>query len=999
MGKVKCKRYRTRRCTFERQFQKACRCQLHDIVTDSESDCFMHNTKKGKDFKKASWLWLVEHGYVSRKDKWICNMCMRYAEKEMEVNVSCEERSGGVRNCAFDVTYGVHGLSNSAGGVSNGGNGVCNSTADVSNGADGVSNGGNGVCDSADDLSNFIEESASEVDEDITLKEQEDLVHSVMKLIKERKLNDDLLSQLAGAIGTSLQGQLLEDSANVLHCYRDLTCLSKVDPNKFILERPEALVQFLLNITNVNLECDEKKILPMCLLLEQLMFLRHHNFIGPFSFANSLVKWSLTGSASVIKLDGAVSASGSLTTLKKVLDDSTGKTINECPEFDVDIFADNTQRVCRTSRVRKYGTTPVDVATNVVFINHNPPSNVQQLDDLKPEKWMPEDKFGSDVTSAIENVEKDLHVNYFRPYRYHFQRELVKQVKEELKTGEDHVTKFTRIGEDKKSDVVVCPKCAKSYPKVSNVCKYCKYNAHVIVDRNLLYSGVASKHPQCKASVKMGEIIAANPNSKTAIKHVLTEIKKQGELGEKRKWVRVGFDGVPYNIALGLMESLVVCEVCEAEVERSKFESHVLKYHADLQNVAHKKVFGDLLLVPGAGHMEINMLRAFFSLCKEFCLNHAASCLGFCSKKATEYLTNGVNHHLTWQVLNIVFEAFALELVWVYVNYYVQRNEDASVKSFVTWKINNVKSATYIFVYDLIFHFYTAFKLFRGGVRKNNSSSMLAGRQALCPLMYAGKHPIYQKILYNDMVVRVCAPEILKEYICRNESFSATGDSTKGEGGDYLTEGENRGLKSHLPPGKPTLELWQQSSRCHSKLQVIRQNVFCNAHIQDPGTEGTSNFNFDLEVQMYRAKIRQSGILLKPTQKKGLQSIEKKALHPKLINLLRTCKNNYRMYKEEASKADLQPVFVTEQDEKVFQDVTTWSMEKIRKNIVHLIGEMDTETGSLFEEIYTGQISKLKKNDLINFLQEVRKAADICKARDGAAGNADVLDVKCEEHS
>ena len=69
------------------------------------------------------------------------------------------------------------------------------------------------------------------------------------------------------------------------------------------------------------------------------------------------------------------------------------------------------------------------------------------------------------------------------------------------------------------------------------------------------------------------------------------------------------------------------------------------------------------------------------------------------------------------------------------------------------------------------------------------------------------------------MAIQVTAPDDVKDYIKRNESFSVSGDSCKGEGGDYITDSENRNLKSHLPPGVPTVENWTLFSRCDKILK------------------------------------------------------------------------------------------------------------------------------------------------------------------------------------
>ena len=50
------------------------------------------------------------------------------------------------------------------------------------------------------------------------------------------------------------------------------------------------------------------------------------------------------------------------------------------------------------------------------------------------------------------------------------------------------------------------------------------------------------------------EIIGFNPNSYKTIKQVSMNLLEQAEIPQKRKWLRVGFDGVPYQIAADLIE-------------------------------------------------------------------------------------------------------------------------------------------------------------------------------------------------------------------------------------------------------------------------------------------------------------------------------------------------------------------------------------------------------------------------------------------------------------
>ena len=96
---------------------------------------------------------------------------------------------------------------------------------------------------------------------------------------------------------------------------------------------------------------------------------------------------SFCGSKSAHTLDGASTATGSIVTLQKFLNNSASEP-NKCfPTGDVKVFADNTQRKGKTILVWENGTTPIRIATNVVFIQANPGSVLQLREDSGTANW------------------------------------------------------------------------------------------------------------------------------------------------------------------------------------------------------------------------------------------------------------------------------------------------------------------------------------------------------------------------------------------------------------------------------------------------------------------------------------------------------------------------------------------------------------------------------------------------------------------------------------
>ncbi|CAC5402461.1 unnamed protein product [Mytilus coruscus] len=373
--------------------------------------------------------------------------------------------------------------------------------------------------------------------------------------------------------------------------------------------------------------------------------------------------------------------------------------------------------------------------------------------------------------------------------------------------------------------------------------------------------------------------------------------------------------------------------------------------------------------------MEINLFRAFFSFCRNIFLETLAEKLGFMSKRAKDFIVGCGDHHLTWQIFQIVLYAFAAELSRSYVISCLEKNETPTSAGFVLW-VDEASNPNITMMYNIVFTFFLAMKCFRSGVRRNNSTFMLAGRQTAVPVMFIKKHTIYQNLICNDMAIRVNAPDPIKEYMEKNESFSVSGDPARAEGGDYVTENVNRALKNHLPPGVPTLQLWVNASRCNDKLDKIRKKVFLNAGLNEPSSDKQA-FNVDNEVQMLRREIRTSKWLEYPQVDSQLRSLSGETLHPGLVNVLHVSRDNYKSYLLKEKAATLEPVFITNQDEIDFNDASNWTIIKLNQNIVHTIQEIDDENLSLYyKNYYEKNISSAVKKSHVDFYYEVKGILD-----------------------
>ena len=203
----------------------------------------------------------------------------------------------------------------------------------------------------------------------------------------------------------------------------------------------------------------------------------------------------------------------------------------------------------------------------------------------------------------------------------------------------------------------------------SRKCESCGPCPKTQISIDLLNVNIPAEHLKEKPSIKIGEITDENPNSTASIKTVLEKLCEQGELGNKRKWIHLGFDGVLYRIATNLHNEVVQCLICQSvkDTKLEKFENYLKKEHAEHENVSCDLYFGDMLLDVGAGDMVKNLLLAIFRFCRKLFVETIACKLGFWSKKAIEFIVNCGNHHISWQIYSIAYKAFSEELLYIYV--------------------------------------------------------------------------------------------------------------------------------------------------------------------------------------------------------------------------------------------------------------------------------------------------------------------------------------------
>ena len=96
---------------------------------------------------------------------------------------------------------------------------------------------------------------------------------------------------------------------------------------------------------------------------------------------------------------------------------------------DNNVFADNTQQKVKTKRVKENGMTPLGIATNVVSIQSNPLSSIQYVESFPQVNQFSQT---TDYVNKINDLEKMLNENIFRPHRFMKQQKVFKKVSKEV---------------------------------------------------------------------------------------------------------------------------------------------------------------------------------------------------------------------------------------------------------------------------------------------------------------------------------------------------------------------------------------------------------------------------------------------------------------------------------------------------------------------------------------------------------------------------------------
>lgn len=178
-----------------------------------------------------------------------------------------------------------------------------------------------------------------------------------------------------------------------------------------------------------------------------------------------------------------------------------------------------------------------------------------------------------------------------------------------------------------------------------------------------------------------------------------------------------------------------------------------------------------------------------------------------------------LDHHKSWQIIQIFLFSFSFELLQQYVDYARIQQEFPTADGYFQWIPHRPEK--YRFLSDAAFGYCLALHVFRAGIRRNNSDAINVAKARFAPLFFGLSMPFYMETFFRDSVLRTkCPPELLN-FLKKHESYSVSGNDCKGEGGDFVLESFNRNVKRLLPSGLPNEQGWIRACRNVERLAKV----------------------------------------------------------------------------------------------------------------------------------------------------------------------------------
>ena len=442
--------------------------------------------------------------------------------------------------------------------------------------------------------------------------------------------------------------------------------------------------------------------------------------ILPYHFREVLMLYSLSQSKTVVNLLATGSPVGNYKTVRSWLrSDNSAEYNNQfCDYSQKDVMAvfDNNQKLLRRWTITLNNSVKCSVITMLAFIEMQQSPGIMFEKQNSPEEWM----WWNIPANAIELMKtKESTSKSFVFYNHTLPwlGKLLEEVIQEQKWDEGMIIDGIdgAVKEDKRRGLFkTCPHCGDTEMPIRNrLCRVCNKlsstadakteeipcvvpkksqlnkpketrvkvhaakgtNKHVKISyerasnssKKSPYEAFGNHHPSEPTKIHMGSPVFKNPCSYDALVTVLRDIGRQAgvkQYGGNREWVAVMCDGLPYNLCISLIERYVQCSVCGECIHGvDNAIIHAKAEHPDHPVQEFTKEFRWCLLLPGPGHIEMNMVKAHVKIMWGVYWEDMVEIFNFKSENAKRSAYNVSDHHKGWTLTRIARDSIGRELL------------------------------------------------------------------------------------------------------------------------------------------------------------------------------------------------------------------------------------------------------------------------------------------------------------------------------------------------
>jgi hypothetical protein len=794
----------------------------------------------------------------------------------------------------------------------------------------------------------------------------------------------------------------------------------------------------------------DKCLYSLCKTVESVMHYANPNLLLPLHLRESILLYTTVGSKLALQIVSLGSGHASYKCVRNYVE-NVSTTVERCVSSDILAVFDNNQIFQRRWQVKLDNKFVCNVVTILVFFQlHEGGSMVEanahfcstewsfkRLTELQAEKLKTIDKhptyklvhnkhLSSFISASLTNV---VNKQQWDADEQHWIDDIDKKI--QIQRDKDMFKKCDSCGTEKINKNKRKCVCGHSLKKSSgeeiqqtmrhSACKptlkseeviSSSYNEetqmHVISSKKIDSTRSTCKSTKEKVQVNVQLPVHVNPCSYEAVKKVLLDIGKKADVNQynpagSRKWLPVACDGLPFGLCSKVVACTYRCTICDpnrAEFDNlvhgfKEYEQHIHEQHAkhqfSSQELKMHLEFKWVILIPGPGHIEMNLVKSFVELCWDIFYQEMVKIFGFTTDNALIGAKRVSDHHKAWTLLTIARQALTAELILPYVRAMLGQDVEMSAAHFFKYVMDTC-NPNYFFIADITFEILDGIFLYRIGVREGNKDKMEAGRAKSAKLWFGRSHPLYRELDTLDMINREKMPPELYEFVSHCLSLTTGDSANSGEGPDFRLEEVNKQIQ-HLLPNVPKSKDWDQACSNHDNLVALRDCMFSSAGAQDPKEKVCGKkIELSSEIEAFRMLLRSSEYLLHPHKECKHTSIKGNIELDQELHLFcskaRELRSNYvhKFISHESTRYESKfarfnfkaaPIFVTNDERDNYFAIDNQTIEEIKQRIqkeIHKVEDMSMQ--NVFEAIFQEDIlkmkgSKAKKADFIALYDEI----------------------------